>query len=141
MDAERTTEVAQAPHPLDPLLPQEIERSVKILKEGLARSNVDPDQLRFVRCSIVEPTKQQLASGEVSAENGCSGFWFDGKIFAIDCGAVEMVASAGKLRKYNGKMTGSGFVEISRDGNAFLCCLLVSDFAGLGRSPSTGRPF
>lgn len=76
MEAERSAEAPQSPHPLDPMLPQEIERSVRILKEGLAKSNVDPDQLRFVRCSVVEPTKQQLASGEVSAEDGFLGSLF-----------------------------------------------------------------
>lgn len=53
-----------APHPLDPLQPHEISRAVSILKEGLAKNNVDAEQLRFVRCSIVEPTRQQLASNE-----------------------------------------------------------------------------
>ena len=54
------------PHSLDPLRAEEITRSVAILKEGLASRHVDPEQLRFVRCSILEPTKQQLAASEVT---------------------------------------------------------------------------
>lgn len=63
-------------HPLDPLQPNEVTQTTKLIQQEFPKRGLSNDKKRFIRYAIVEPPKQQVYSFK-------QGQPFDRKIFCV----------------------------------------------------------